>query len=360
MTTQSTKPSSSSIKKKKRAVVCISSLVGKLANDLGIDPADKRYVLRRLQQEGLAFVTKILPRFSAYALQCVEAGRILNCRSSLSCFRWKGNSPCFLQGLLRKAVLEGCAVSLRSIRQFCDFFYKTAFRFTPKEIVSATEKYLETETSMPEITDWGRVERMRKLMHNLFPRFCSARVEDIMGEARPRFGPGAFAYSDTVVGKDMQYRNAEHYKRSSIGTCSKQFEPYSGFFKPYPSCRDRVSLTQEQDTAQVLFVPKDSRGPRTISKEPIFNVMGQLSFNDYAARVLSEESSGRINFADQTINQKIAKESSKHRKYATLDLKDASDLVQYALVSTLVRYTSGVRVFCTRFRTPFAEVSPEL
>jgi hypothetical protein len=349
--TTSTK-SNSSLRKKKRAVICLGNLLTKLANDLGLDPADKRYALKRLQQEGIPFVTKILPLFSAYTLRCVEAGKILSTKSELTNFRWKGKSPSFMLGFLEKAV-NGCAVSLRIIRQFCDFFYKTAFSFTKEDLEKARLKYVKTDNSLPEINDWGRVERMRKLLHTVFPRFSSATTADILQDSRPRFGPGAFFGSEHITGPG-KFVNPEHFKRSDatiVGTCDNKHVPYQGYFRAYPASREPIKVLNNQDTAEILFVPKDSRGPRTISKEPIYSLKMQLSFNDYASHMLTTESNGRINFADQTVNQRIAKESSKDRKYATLDLKDASDRVQYVLTSALFRYTNGLKEFCSRFRT---------
>jgi len=356
--TTSTKPNSSIRKKNRRAVLCLGNLLTKLANDLGLDPLDKRYALQRLQQEGLPFVTKILPLFSAYTLRCIEAGEILSQRSELTNFRWKGKSPDFMSGFLEKAI-DGCAVSLRTIRQFCEFFYKTAFRFTSKELSMARSKYVQTDRDIPEINDWGRVDRMRKLMHTIFPRFSSATTQDILRDFRPRFGPGAFFGSEDVTGPDSQFVNAEHFKRSKstiVGTCDNRHNPYKGYFRAYPSSREPIKVLNNQNTAEVLFVPKDSRGPRTISKEPIYSLKMQLSFADFAAQSLSHESDGRINFADQTVNQRIAKESSQDRKYATMDLKDASDRVHYVLTSSLFQHTAGVREFCSRFRTPYASL----
>jgi hypothetical protein len=61
---------------------------------------------------------------------------------------------------------------------------------------------------------------------------------------------------------------------------------------------------------------------------------------------------GQINFADQTVNQKLALESSSHHFYSTIDLKDASDRVSLALVERLLpdrifRYVKAVRSHAT-------------
>lgn len=342
-----------SIKLRRRPIVCLGNLLTKLALDLGIDPVDKSYALKRLQQEGVAFVTKILPKFSAYALKCVEAGRFLTSNESLlTHFSWSGQSPRFLRGFLRKAIFQRCAVSLRIIRQFCDYLYKTCFSFTEDDLNAAESKYVEADKQV-ECNDWVRVEKMRKAFHTLFPELANVTTASVFAADRPYDGPGACARSSDIV-RSFNLPNITAFKRlpgSIIGTCRDDLRPYLGYFKAFETSKEKTKVITEGRCAELVFVPKDSRGPRTISKEPYFLLKAQLSFQKYLSRNLTSLSKGRINFADQTVNQRISKESSKDRSYMTIDLKDASDRVANSLVKRLFRFAPACRYFTTHLRS---------
>lgn len=62
---------------------------------------------------------------------------------------------------------------------------------------------------------------------------------------------------------------------------------------------------------------------------------------------------GRVNFSNQSINRDLALSSSRTKEYATIDLKDASDLVSNSLVEALFpervnRYLQGTRTRATK------------
>lgn len=100
----------------------------------------------------------------------------------------------------------------------------------------------------------------------------------------------------------------------------------------------RRMVRDEEPCSKVVFVPKDSRGPRTICCEPLEI---QYIQQGIARRLVSHielrsTAKGQVNFTDQTINQRLALLSSKNQQWATIDLKDASDLVSIELVKCLV------------------------
>lgn len=89
----------------------------------------------------------------------------------------------------------------------------------------------------------------------------------------------------------------------------------------------------EYPVAKLVFVPKDSRGPRIISSEPLELQYVQQGVARLMMRHLARHplTRGRINFIDQTVNAGIALSSSASGEYATLDLSDASDRLSCAL-----------------------------
>lgn len=89
--------------------------------------------------------------------------------------------------------------------------------------------------------------------------------------------------------------------------------------------------------SQTIFVPKSYKAFRTISMEPTTLMYLQQGVWREIDRVVSSSRylKGRIDFHDQTRNQKLAREGSISRNYATIDLSAASDSVSWELVCRL-------------------------
>lgn len=85
--------------------------------------------------------------------------------------------------------------------------------------------------------------------------------------------------------------------------------------------------------SRLIAVPKDERGPRLIAAEPAAMMFAQQGLGRALMHYIEKESParGRINFTDQTVNGNISKDLA----YATLDLKDASDLVHIEHIELL-------------------------
>jgi hypothetical protein len=105
--------------------------------------------------------------------------------------------------------------------------------------------------------------------------------------------------------------------------------------------------------SQTIFVPKSYKTFRTISMEPATLQYTQQGVLREIDRVVSESRYLRnhIGTRDQTRNQRLAKEGSISRNYATIDLSAASDSVSYALVKKLFRGTKLLR-FLVATRSP--------
>lgn len=90
--------------------------------------------------------------------------------------------------------------------------------------------------------------------------------------------------------------------------------------------------------SRLVFVPKDSRGPRTITCEPSELMWMQQGVLKGLVRFIELHpwTKGHVNFADQTINAVCASQGARDNSLATIDLKDASDRVSAELVHYLV------------------------
>jgi len=89
--------------------------------------------------------------------------------------------------------------------------------------------------------------------------------------------------------------------------------------------------------ARVILVPKNSRGPRLISCEPLENQWIQQGLGEAIVRHVETQPLTRYNvhFTDQEPNRRGALIGSIGGRYATLDLKEASDRVTVGLVRLL-------------------------
>jgi hypothetical protein len=85
---------------------------------------------------------------------------------------------------------------------------------------------------------------------------------------------------------------------------------------------------------RVVAVPKTLKGPRIIAIEPACMQYTQQALLEILVKRLERYrfTARNINFTDQTVNQRLALESSIDGSLATIDLKDASDRVSARLV----------------------------
>lgn len=327
-------------------------LLTSLCRDLGLDPRSTGYLQHRTRCEGITFLTKTLPRLSKAVLKSLEKGYFERPFG----FKWKGASLELCSDWLNRIFdrkgyvrIDACPYALKSIRQLCEYFYKFAIPFTDKQLESAESKFLNTESLLSEQqVDRVWADEVRRLFETLYPSISRTSVHSVFKQAEPRFGPGAFAGSSNVRLENQAYKNRPD---AHVGTTSTIYESMSGFFKPYPSCPERITIVEEGKTSEVVFVPKDSRGPRVISKEPMHLLKGQMAFFDWLSSSLERCSRKRINFKDQTVNQELARKGSIDRSVATLDLESASDMVRYDFAAHVFRNSPAIRWFLSNARS---------
>lgn len=327
----------------------------RLANDVDLDSHSKNIALRRFKAEGVGFFTKTLPIVSKAVLAGIETG-FFDYRL-VSQFERKGMLLRFCRSLLLeifdqkgRLLPSPDPTALWRLRQLCEYMYKLAFSFTKKQQAKALEAFKTCEQRVENFTpDSAWVALLRRNLHREHPEFVTTTVDEILGSYRPRTTSGAFFGSENLI-DDWTFYEWKLLDDYTIGTTRTDFAAFSGLFKSYPSAQVPVTLVDEGKTSKVMFVPKDSRKPRVISKEPLHLLRAQMSYFDWSTELLSRTTRGRIQFRDQTQNQDLAKRGSLNRENSTLDLKEASDSLSYRLISDLFQHTSGPRWFVTNAR----------
>lgn len=327
----------------------------------------------RIAHEGLSFITKTLPRLGKAIDRSLSDGSTLQTQN----FKLKRGSklPCFMGTFLsvlfepdgkpklatslvapivtsydrkkevpgmvsrdvRNHVNDSCETAvnaLRVLRQVCFMFYKLETPYTKAQENRVIADFIQTELEL-ETLDVNRELSSSVLLgtaRNLISRVL-ANATPYAGI--PRHGPGAVATGECQSEKHVFKR---YYRR-----LAEKFPYDHWFYTNATHLSDELASLDaledlEHGTAKVVLVPKDSRGPRLISCEPLEYQWIQQSLMSVLVSTLENHpwTRGQVNFKDQTINQRMALLGSVAPfNWCTLDMKEASDRVSLELVKAL-------------------------
>lgn len=295
---------------------------------------DLEEIRSRVGHEGISFLTKTMPAFAKHILRSIEDGH-LTPMPGFSTRNKKSLIPAFLQGWTRRLFSDSGehlsdfdVDSFQELYQICMLFYKLELPYPKRLEASVVTQFVKNEHEIRSpFSGASFVEPLldgaRSLLRNVLAGFAYKNI-------KPRHGPGAVA---TGQRGNEKYRWDSKFQRLHV------MYPYYEYFSPSLS---RISfedswyhrLTERiNPTAKVVLVPKDSRGPRLISMEPLEIQWIQQGLMTKLVRRIEEHplTKGFVNFEDQSINGQIALKSSLTKEYATIDLKDASDRVSLDL-----------------------------
>jgi hypothetical protein len=294
----------------------------------------------RTLSEGVSFLTKTLPKLGKAFDRSLESQQLDVPREFK---RSHGNQtiPAFMQAMFSCCFgPTGCLDEpahdvIRDIRQVCYLAYKLEIPYSSIQEQSVLTDFLATEHELHscEVTSGDPVIQGAISLITDCLRGFDASV------AVPRHGPGAVATGEKL---DRKWIFSRLYQ--SIHSVF----PYYEYFVAGGSREllDRIEwykgLSRESEgRAKVVLVPKDSRGPRLISCEPLEFQFVQQGISRLLVTFLEGRSlaSGHVNFSSQQINRDLAQSSSRTKAWATLDLKDASDRVMLDLVRVLFKNT---------------------
>jgi len=230
-----------------------------------------------------------------------------------------------------------------------DQFVKTEQELLPynQTFHEITEELASTPNIFRVVNPKSVAVIIRRASDLLSRLFSSTDLADI----HPRHGPGAVSTREKLWGK---------YQWSNVPDRVTDLYPFDAFFcaslgHVCDTWREFRTIANNEIPAKVILVPKDSRGPRLISCEPLSLMWVQQGIKDVLVRQIERHplTRGRVNFTNQEFNRRAALTGSRDGRYATLDLKEASDRVTTGLVRLLfpphiTRYLMGVRSLGTR------------
>jgi hypothetical protein len=352
--------------------------------DLGFSKWSKWYVTNRAAREGAAFVVNVLPAVSKHVLKCIELGTWVSLESeNINGFvlkTYKGHRfPKFifvqLVGIFF-GPLEERAFHLWQIRELCEYMGKLALPLKEEAVELSINDFVSTDDELDPSCDYigsecynTWVKTLRRIAASDFPElFTSMDFNTFLGRR---------GSSGTFTNWSEYGSNIAEAKLNLTETYDIRFKAFSGFFRYRKSSLSRTyRITRKRDRdgitrfsrkprpvflqgrvlpnhSEVLFVPKDYRGPRTIVREPYKNIGFQMSFFDTLTAYLENKTDGHIQFTSQEVFQELARKSSKTKEFATVDLSSASDRVAWRLIKDVFAST-GFLHYIEKFRTNYA------
>lgn len=324
---------------------------------------DCEEIRSRTLKEGMSFLTHTLPKFGK-ALDRALLGH----KDSFATIPFRKEDGVAYPELFRAVTSrvfdangntrsDACVQSVRLLRQLTFSFYKLNVPYEEELNDNVIENFIQTEQDLPraflgfprplgslyttyserlsELPPGRSIDLSEQL--GLCVQVARFVIGSILGNCcpysiEPKHGPGAVATGE---------KGSEKNHFSHIPERLERMYPYTEYMRfnlahvcdTYDSPPDISGA----GTAKVVLVPKDSRGPRLISCEPLSNQWVQQGQLASIVRAIENHhlSSGRVNFSDQSINGSLALQSSLTGVNATLDMKDASDRVSWALIELL-------------------------
>ena len=290
---------------------------------------------------GLSFLTVDLPLMGKSIDLSLSSGSLFTCPAG---WALQENSvlPAFHYPHFRR-VFEDCGAvrrdadprSVKELRQLLFCFYKLNQPFTPEQTANAISSYLAIEDEIPSPFDGG--EGILDLANLVVRRLLAGFNPSVI---TPGHGPGAVSTGEKLWEK-MNFKRFIPILDAYYPYADHMFYNYSHL------CDELQRLSSmslcDDPTNKIVFVPKDSRGPRTISCEPLELQWIQQGLSRKLVAFLESPKSlcsGFINFSDQSINRKLALMGSVDGSWATLDMKEASDRVSLQLVERLFAGTA--------------------
>lgn len=343
---------------------------------------DQRKLARRFAREGIGLLTKTLPRLGK-AFDKALLGEV-----SFDSTGWisipGSQLPRFLGGLFQCIFSHDgwilptpCVTSISYVREILYKFYKYELPYSSDQEQDVLKSFRETDDELAkhnrvcadrsacavrsigcafsfchkqagmEATDFGVViKRARSLLKEVFRGFDPL---DIV----PTNGPGSLSTKE---------KGPRKYVWTNVAKRITDFYPFDAYYcasagQVCDTFKSWDRIPEAESSAKVVLVPKDSRGPRLISEEPHDFMWVQQGLRRAIYKWVENHPLTRwsVHFTDQVPNQKGALLGSESRvacyrphsdplfkwvklevgRYATLDLKEASDRVSLGLVRLL-------------------------
>lgn len=330
-----------------RLIIAVLRDVALVCNQSDTETArDVQEIAKRVRHEGITFLTRTLPSLGKALDKSLASNTVLDVIG----FKTEKHSriPLFMRDIFRQVFSpdgversDASPQAVAAIRQVTYLFYKLNLPFTEAQEDEVIDLFRETDRNLPTWEQLTKTYDQRKILQRaraLISRVL-APVDPLNVDLLwPKHGPGAVATMERPWEKPV----FKVYYQRLAG--SFPYDVYFHFNRTHlcDDLRGFLDLREEEaGTARVVLVPKDSRGPRLISCEPPEYQWIQQALMNLMVKTIESHplTRGRVNFTDQTVNQRMALLGSLTGSLVTLDMKEASDRVSLELVRALFPQT---------------------
>jgi hypothetical protein len=305
-----------------------------LGRHYNVHPRSLETFEKRVEGEGRQFLYKELTQLGRDFDRALIGGESFNTTARFGLVSDE-SYPVFLQELFKQVLdhdgavrVDAPATIIHQIRQLTLLYYKV-------KVPHSEEAILEAVT--------GFVERDMGLNRLLPPPASTRKARGLIGRVLLGLDPFSTVPRHGSGSTSCRTANQDKYHSFRFIPRLDAVFPYDEFFF-YNKTHFADSLQSlldaeviEEPTARIVAVPKDMRGPRLICCEPREHQYIQQGLMRAIYKRVEHHplTRGYVNFRNQEVNRTLTLEASRTQKWATLDLKDASDRVRWDLVQDL-------------------------
>lgn len=321
---------------------------------------DADVISSRTQAEGLGFLTKTLPKFGKALDKALLTGEFTPMSefghdkgtAYPRLFRRLTELVFVKEGMLRE---EPDVAAIQSLRQVSYLFYKYQLPYHDLTVRLSIEEFVEVDQSIKplssDVDTIATIYHAQEVLNEVFKESFAGGSIINLKDLAPKNGPGAVAHGE---------KPWHRYEPRRCYNSLENLVPYGSMF--YYNDRHLFDHWDSyfgmehptgSGTAVLLAVPKDSRGPRLISKEPQEYMVYQQALRVPLVDHIETHplTAGQVNFADQGINGALALRASKDASLATIDLSAASDRLSCELVEALFEDLPALQHYLLSSRT---------
>lgn len=303
---------------------------------------------KRCQAEGFPFISQSLPALGRSFDRALAGGEFAR-PANFAQYGPHDLRPKLFHELFELIFDENCSMlkkpsiaAVGDIRQLCGLVYKYEVPFGSDTAEKAWKEYRELDAELQHfrISKTYASKEFRPVFH-----LARTLLTELLAPLDPRSGIPGHGPGAVFEGIDNWDKSCfTHIPNNSLLS-------YHGWAYYYTNEADiqrsfgrngRRGFTCNTelggDYSRFAVVPKDSRGPRMISLEPVAVQYAQQALKNLIYDHVEKHplTRGHVNFRDQEMNRNLALWGSLiERDIVTLDMKDASRRVTWRLVRTL-------------------------
>ncbi|DAD49950.1 RNA-directed RNA polymerase [ssRNA phage Esthiorhiza.2_1] len=305
---------------------------------------DINTISRRVEHEGLSFLTITLPDLGKAIQKWLDQGKVGTHPAFLT--ERGGSLPRFLGGFFNRVfdrssgllLDEPCIDSILALRQLTLMFGKMQLPCSPARQAAAIRGYFECEQDVRDFDtrlSESDLAEFRDVSEMLYGGLFERMNRDVyFSRLVPKHGPGSTS--------DRLSSNGKYHQLTWTVRLERVF-PARSYVIPnwhFMARSENMNILEpgRELPVRVALVPKTLKAPRVIAMEPTcMQYMQQAVYRCFTSNFKRDRLLTKlIGFDDQTLNQRLAKQGSIDNRTATLDLSDASDRVSNQLVRAMV------------------------